>query len=80
MLGFDTVSRLELTIYGYDSKLSHELALFLYNIIYSNTDFRKRSRMSTANRLPGIIRYDVTKDTTKREIKSYGIFALFQIN
>lgn len=36
--------------------------------------------MSTANRLPGIIRYDVTKDTTKREIKSYGIFALFQIN
>lgn len=78
MLGFDTVSRLELTIYGYDSKLSHELALFLYNIIYSNTYFRKR--MSTATRLPGIIRYDVTKDTTKREIKSYGIFALFQIN
>lgn len=78
MLGFDTVSRLELTMYGYDSKLSHELALFLYNIIYSNTYFRKR--MSTANRLPGIIRYDVTKDTTKREIKSYGIFALFQIN
>lgn len=78
MLGFYTANRLELTIYGYDSKLSHELALFLYNIIYSNTYFRKR--MSTVNRLPGIIRYDVTKDTTKREIKSYGIFALFQIN
>lgn len=49
MRGFYTANRLELTIYGYDSKLSHELALFLYNIIYSNTYFRKR--MSTANRL-----------------------------
>lgn len=49
MLGFYTANRLELTIYGYDSKLSHELALSLYNIIYSNTCFRKR--MSTANRL-----------------------------
>lgn len=41
MPGFYTVSRLELTINGYDGKLLHKLKLFLYDLIYSTSTFRK---------------------------------------